>query len=386
MCGLVKKLRRRFLVLTIILIAVILVSLFGAIELFSNEQSLSSEFFVGVELAYGDVNDCKEMVDKVKNFTNLFVVGSLEISFNQSMLNATCDYIRDAGLSFIILFTDPTVYSYNTYIWIFEARQKYGEKFLAAYRYDEPGGRQLDEDSNRFVVSAENYTDAADTYVDLLYAHIEYYLYSAPSIVTSDYGLYWFDYDGGYDAVFAQYGWNFSRSLHIALCRGAARAHGKDWGFIITWKYNNEPYVESADELYNDLVLGYNAGAKYAIVFNYPDVTGYGILNESHFDSMRRFWTYINNNHVNHGSVVGEVAYVLPKDYGFGFRRPDDTIWGLWDADQLSKKIWGDINNLTEIYDSRLDIVYSDMNFSALKNNYDKLIYWNETITSSTTN
>ncbi len=68
------------------------------------QHSTTPEFFVGVEFAYGDENDLKDLVDKVKDYTNLFVIGSLDISVNQSLLNATCDYLYAAGLSFIVYF------------------------------------------------------------------------------------------------------------------------------------------------------------------------------------------------------------------------------------------------------------------------------------------
>ena len=59
---------------------------------------------------------------------------------------------------------------------------------------------------------------------------------------TSDYALYWFDYKAGYDTVFTEFGWNNSRQMDIALCRGAATVKGKDWGAIITWTYDQPPY------------------------------------------------------------------------------------------------------------------------------------------------
>jgi hypothetical protein len=207
-------------------------------------------------------------------------------------------------------------------------------------------------------------------------------LYTGARVFTADYALYWFDYRAGYDAVLAEFGWNFSRALHVGLCRGAARAQNRDWGAIVTWTYYDEPYIESADELYDDLVLAYDAGAKYAVVFDYPKVGRYGILTEEHFDALKKFWDYIHTNPGRHGSVGGEVAYVLPKDYGYGFRGPDDTIWGLWGPDQLSKKIWDDVNNLVGRYDTRLDIVYDDPEFSsAVVDRYDELFFWNETVT-----
>jgi hypothetical protein len=377
-------LRNRALLLTIALVSVISVSLFVAIEWFDYELRATTEFFVGIEFAYGDVSDCKDLVDKVKNYTNLFVVGSPEISLNQKWLNETCDYVYDAGLTFIVLFVSHTKYAYNPYVWIIKAGQRYGDSFLGAYRIDEPGGKQLDNSTFRYVLEAKNYTEAAENYVKYLYDHLEYYLYSGAQLFTADYGLYWFDYKAGYDAVLAEFGWNHSRQLNIALCRGAAEVQNKDWGVMVTWTYNGPPYIESGDELYNDLMLSYNSGAKYVVIFDYPETeySEYGVLTEEHFEALQKFWNYVRRNPRKHGTLKGEVAYVLPKDYGFGFRNPNDTMWGLWKADEFSKKIWDDVNNLLERHGSRLDIVYSDPKFDdALKSRYNKLISWNETVT-----
>lgn len=368
----------------ITLILIIAVSLFVTIDWFNNYQQSTPEFLVGVECAYGNVRDLKDLVDKVKTYTNLFVVGSLDISFNQTALNETCDYIYDAGLYFIVFFTSPMdqKYGYNPYVWILKAKQKYGDKFLGTYRYDEPGGNQLDRTSSNFVVEAKDYADAAKTFVDSLYLHIEYYLYSSPKMFTSDYGLYWFDYKGEYDTVFAEFGWNHSRHLNVALCRGAAKAQNKNWGAIVTWTYNNTPYIEHGDALYNDMILAYQNGAKYVVVFDYPQIERYGILTEEHFDALKKFWNYIHSSPQNYGVDQGKVAYVLPSDYGFGFRSINDTIWGLWKADERSEKIWDDVNKLLDQYGSRLDVVYDDPEFNnALKSHYNRLIFWNETAT-----
>lgn len=375
--------KRRTIVLAIVLISVVFVSLFVAVEWFNNSQT-RPEFFVGVELAYGDFNECKDLVDKVKNYTTLFVVGVPEISLNQTLLNATCDYIYEAGLYFIILFTSTLDYTtYVPFVWVIKATQKYGDRFLGVYRIDEPGGKQLDSNKDRFVPEAKNYTDAASTYVELAYRHIEYWIYAGARAFTADYGLYWFDYKSGYDAVLAEFGWNHSRPINVGLCRGAAEAQNKDWGVVVTWTYYNPPYIESADELYSDLVLAYDAGAKYAVVFDYPgNLTSYGILTGAHFDALKKFWSYVQSNPDRHGSVEGDVAYVLPRDYGYGFRGPADNIWGLWGADQLSKKVWDDANSLVDRYDTRLDIVYDDPEFSdAIVHRYDELFFWNETVT-----
>jgi hypothetical protein len=56
--------------------------------------------------------------------------------------------------------------------------------------------------------------------------------------------------------------------MNAALCRGAAIAQDKQWGVMITWTYSQPPYIESGEELYNDLLLAYDNGAKYILVFN----------------------------------------------------------------------------------------------------------------------
>jgi hypothetical protein len=384
--------QRTLFVLGITLILVLAVSIVATIDWMGNGNSASG-FFVGVEFAYSNnVEDLKSLVDKVKDYTNLFVIGSVGMTFNDTALDESCDYIYDAGLYFIILFTDTEMYRhrpnstlYEPLFWIYEARQKYCDKFLGVYRWDEPGGNQLDQGPNltlnRTRTEYGTYANASSQYVDMLNIHLKYYLYTSPMVVTADYGLYWFDYDAGYDAVFADFGFNLSRPIQIALCRGAAEAHNKSWGATVTWTYNDTPYLESGEKLYSDFKLAYDSGAKYAIVFSYPKIGPYGTLSDGHFDALQKFWNYIHSNPNNHGVNRAEAAYVLPKDYGFGFRNPRDTIWGLWNADGLSAKVWDDANLLITQYGPSVDIVYNDLKvMEAVKSRYPTLFFWNETI------
>jgi hypothetical protein len=387
-------------VLVIVLIVVLFVSIIATVEWWLDDApsnaSPNPEFFVGVEFAYSNnVGDLKGLVDKVKDYTNLFVIGSVDMTFNRTALDESCDYIYNAGLYFIVLFTDTLKYRqpnstvYEALFWIYEARQKYGDKFLGVYRYDEPGGNQLDQGASALLNITEataygTYTNASMHYVDYLNILIRYYKYTSDEVFTADYGLYWYDYKAGYDAVFAEFGWNHNRQLQIALCRGAAEAYNKDWGAIITWESTESPYIESGEELYEDMVLAYKTGAKYVVVFDYPKIGQYGILSDErgHFDAMKDFWTYIHSNPQEHGAIQGEAAYVLPQDYGFGFRSPTDKIWGLWNADNLSEKVWNDANTLIEQYGARLNIIYDDPEvMNAIESHYDKLFFWNQTIT-----
>ncbi len=377
------------------MVAVVSVSLFAATYMLGTEGF--PDFYVGVEFAYSNdltdssanLRNLKGLVDRVKDYTNLFVVGLPEISLDESVLNEACDYISAAGLHFIILFTNTTKYPYAPSAWTSAAKQKYGEKFLAVYRIDEPGGSELDNDESRFLNPADynplvrDYARASEQYVSILQGHFDY-LHGAlyPRIFTADYAFYWFDYKGGFDAVFAEFGWNHSRPLNVALCRGAAQAFNRDWGVSITWTYRQPPYLESGAELFNDMVFAYNAGAKYVVVFSHPMLNEYGLLQEEHFTAMEKFWDYVNRNPQNHGANQGKVAYVLPADYAYGFRSSDDHIWGLWQADALSPKVWADVNLLAARYLGGFDIVCDDAGATeATAGRYERLFFWNETLT-----
>jgi len=140
--------------------------------------------------------------------------------------------------------------------------------------------------------------------------------------------------------------------------------------------------------------LAYDNGAKYAVIFDHPNTeySEYGILTEEHFDALEDFWNHVNDNPDKHGTIKEEVAYVLPENFGFGFRGADDKIWGAesdvfteklgqWSATELAEKVWSDVNQLIDEYGSSLDIVYSDPEFNAdLPKLYDKLFFWNQTI------
>jgi len=376
--------KRKNLVVTLALVAIILIAAFATLY-WLNTAPETPEFYVGVEVAYknANVSDVREMVDKVKSYTNLFVIGSIELTYNQTALDESCDYIYNAGLKIVVLFTNISNYSYSTLDWLTKAQQKYGDGFLGLYRYDEPGGDQLESKELRFVQNASSNAETAELFTQRLRAHVDYYVGSADRIFTADYGLYWWDYKTNYTAIFAEFVGNQSRQRHIALCRGAAQAHNKSWGAIITWKYDKEPYLENGTELYYDLKLAYEAGAKYMIVFNFPKIGPYGTLTEEegHFEALKNCWDYAHSNPQAFGSIRADVAYVLPRDYGFGLRKADDSIWGIFPADDLSAKAWNDVEKLVNQYGAEFDILFDDKDLDGAISRYDKVFFWNETIT-----
>jgi len=386
--------RKQFLVLFVG--ALLVVSLLGYIWMCQEGESVSPDMFVGVEMAYDGVEDAKRLIDRVKGYTNLFVIGTPDITHNVTKLDEVSQYVIDAGLN-LILFMYPTEEAaFDQAQWLADARAKWGDRFLGVYAYDEWGGNQLDATYGnknywkRLVEEgkANSYTEAANIYVNRLRNEVfSYYEENMDAgdlkRFSADYALYWFTYEGGYDVLLAEFGWNHSRPLNIALVRGAATMQDKEWGAIITWTEKNEPHIGSGDELYYDMILAYLSGAKYIVVFNYPKIEGndYGIMTDEHFDALQTFWNYVTTHplHEIYGPESKRIAYVLPKDYGWAFRGSLDKVWGLW-VDPLSEQIGKDVDYLLHSNHLGLDIIYDDPKYSPALSHYSKLIFWNGTI------
>ncbi len=378
--------RRRLLLGMLALVLSACLVLVAFLSLSNNNAVSSSEaFYLGVT-AGGSVEETKSLVDKVRDYANLLVITNLDIAKNKTSLEVVTDYAAGAGMSFLVYMLYPSrfaVFNYDPFSWISEAKDKYGEQFLGVYLYDEPGGNQLDRGDFRQFDNTTmpcNYRDAANTYAYYLFVQMREFI-KIDKLFTSDYALYWFDYEAGYDVVLGQFGWNNSRPLNVALCRGAAEMHNKEWGVMMAWTYRQAPYIESASELYQDMVTAYEAGAKYVVVFNYPkNVTNYGILTEAHFDAIKSFKEFTTANPQNNTSNISRVAYVMPENYGWGLRSPEDTIWGVWKADNKSQVVWDGIAGMIQTYGDDFDVVY-DSPWTRFfgRDHYDRMVWWNAT-------
>lgn len=347
------------------------------------------EFYFGASFGGQNPQEAKALIDKVKNYTNFFVMGSYDLSTNETALNEVCDYAAQADLKFIVFFDFISRIAYPWHqTWLDTAKERWDGKFLGVYLRDEPGGHQIDGQDP--LKSASDYSDAANRFVNNITLSNSMIDAKNKSITTftSDYALYWWDYLAGYDTVFVELGWKLNSTQQIALCRGAANMQDKDWGAIIVWSTYEPPYLGSAQEIYDEMILAYRAGAKYVVVFNYPtypEENPYGILSEEHFEAMQQFWSYANANpRENGGRVNGEVAFVLPKDYGWGMRRNEfitqDNIWGLWPEDEKASVILENTGKLLNKYGLNLDVIYEDERFD-YKQRYSEVYFWNTTIT-----
>jgi hypothetical protein len=381
----------------VILILFLLIPVIALHGVLVSQPKQDLDIFVGVDVAYDNVEEIKALVDEISAYTNTIVIGSIGITYDLQKLNDVCQYVYEKGMYFIIYKVHPLNDDLEDLAvqrqWVHEAKPMWGKYFLGLYAYDETGGRQLDDAEYQVVHNwnADNLTDAANKYVsglDMILNHTIRELLGAENVplYTSDYALYWFDYKGGYDVVFAEFGWNYSRQLNVALCRGAANVLNRDWGAMITWTYTQPPdhksYLESGDRLYDDLVLAYENGAKYILVFDSNENYTHGTLQPEHKDALKRFWQYAADNPRPSEPPSDRMAYVLPKDYGYGFRGPDDTVWGLWAGHEydFSFEISTQVGGLLGEYPNRVDMIYDDGLEPGNSYGYSELIFWNGTV------
>ncbi len=418
---------RKFLVPTF-LIVILAVSIFTVYLSSSNGNQIKAQpnAYVGVAFCGNTTDQAKQLIDKVKSYTNLFILdsGRNPISADQSKVEEVCDYAVGKGLYIIVNLGVKNEYDSSNWFWDQASlegikqqwTQRWGDKFLGIYYNDEPGGIQLDGSWRQFYEetmkhlgnssfpalrslneialklaayvengtkpSPDDYELEAEFFMDYVITHdpgIENLTAAGIRTFTSDYGLYWWDYKGGYDVMFAELGWNVSIAEQIALVKGAARLQDKEWGTMITWKYRSPPYLDSGDEIYNQMLMSYQAGAKYIAVFNYPYEGGvYGTLTDDHFAALQRFWNDITTKQYADLSSP-QAALVLPKNFGWGLRNPNDTVWGFWLTDNRTNQVAVVTAMCIYYYGVNLDIVYEDSTYPITNVAYQKVYYWNAT-------
>jgi hypothetical protein len=402
---------------TILLMILILSTAAALVAYTKSSDPKTSSTYIGVAFGGTTTSQAKLLIDRTKTYNNLFILnaGRNTLSINKTAVTEICDYATNQGLSIIV---NLGVRTKDTQPWQLEffnnSKDRYGDKFLGVYYDDEPMGIPFDwdwqsvfhngsnayrdpylpvlepifqrvETANQTGQQPQNYTVEAKWFHELLMRNRGHNDLQANNITTftSDYLLYWYDFLGNYDTIFAQLGWNTTLiPQQIAQVRGAATLQNKTWGTIITWSTKQPPYLDSADNIYDQMVTSYNAGAKYTVIFDYPysDVGNpYGILTDEHFAAMEKFWNQIATKE-KPTTAHAEAALVLPKDYGWAMRNLNDRIWGIWPADNKTPIVWNNTEKLLSIYGLKLDIVYDDPAYP-IQGNYSRIYFWNETIT-----
>jgi len=434
-------------------VLIVVVILTAAIIVKSGFQSNAAPtVYVGVTYGGNSVAEAKQLIDKVKGYSNLFALQSGELQRDFTAVNELGDYAVAAGMYFLPYFGNYVEVTFS--VWLDSAKQRWGANLLGVYHGDELGGKMLDDYSkfadaetgntisktryadivlekpNGVVIHYElngeinlheptkeypdgvystyypngtitvkqpnvapsttyqqlasqrpfkDHNEAATRFISRNQEHIGF-LKNSTTVFSSDYALYWFDYQSGYDVIFTQLGWNISLNQQISLCRGAATAQSKDWGVIVTWKYNSPPYLDSGEEIFNQLKTSYEAGAKYFLLFNFYEEgksNPYGTLQDEHFQALQSFWnTVVKNPGVVHGIVGADSVLVLPQNFGGGLRWRTDIVWGIFKPDDLSGEVWDLLTDSLNIHGLKLDVVYEDSAFP-VTTKYQNVIRFN---------
>jgi hypothetical protein len=446
------KLKKVLIVSAILIIIALFAVLFIGFDFLRTAGN--TQVYVGVTYCGDSVSEGKLLIDRVKGYTNLFVLQSGSLQRDYASVNELGDYAVSSGLSFLPYFG---TYIESTFSgWLETAKQKWGTRFLGVYYTDEAGGKMLDDNvefkdattgdliqktkygdivlkkSNGVVIhyeingiihlseptgnsesttaystfyrngtktgafadqpSFETYEDlmsvkpfkdkdeAAERFVTRDHDKIEYLKNNAITVFTSDYALYWWDYLSGYDVMLAHIGWNITVSQQIALVRGAAKLQNRDWGIVITWKYNKPPYLDTGPEILKQMRTSYECGAKYFVLFNYYEDDGnpYGTMKGEHFQALENFWNdVVKNPQVIQGSIKADSVLVLPKNYGWGMRWSEDKIWGIFKADNETQQLWDLTQTVLQNHGLKLDITYEDTEYP-LTAEYQNIYHWTQ--------
>ena len=382
----------KFRQLTVVLVSLLIInSMFSSVNLVkqTNAQTTTPDVYVGVDMGYATtVAGAESLIDQVSDYTNFFILGASALTMNVSSLNETLQHAYDKGLYFMSF--PPSLGISQALLnrsqaWIDYAKANWGDHlkgFMYPYE-DEPGGHTLDNNGqyrpNMNITKDTPLVDAEKQYINSIWFQDvtrAKSLWNIP-LFTSDYSLYWFDYLGGYDGLFAEFGWQKNTTFNVALCRGAATVQNKQWGVIITYQYNSPPYMESGADLYKDLVLAYDNGAKYITVLDTNVNWTAGLLTQEHFQALQQFWQYIHETPRKSAQISERVAYELPQGYAYGFRGPSDNIWGVRPVDMMAYTISESVYIMLQQYGSKLDIIYNESkpewNFG-----YSKTVLWND--------
>jgi hypothetical protein len=107
--------------------------------------SAKPDFFFGVSYGQNTTAQAKGLIDKVKGYTNFFLINSWDITINETALNEVADYAVASNMYFMVYFDfiSNTTYPWHQ-TWLDTAKQHWGDKFLGVYLYDEPGGKQVE--------------------------------------------------------------------------------------------------------------------------------------------------------------------------------------------------------------------------------------------------
>ena len=126
--------------------AIILIVLIGLVAVINyaslSKNSDSKPFYVGVTFGGDTTAEARLLIDKVKNYTNLFVLQSGTLQRNTTAMNEIGDYAISSNLNFAVY--GGVDEAFKSSEWVNASEQRWGKHFLGIYYNDESGGKMLD--------------------------------------------------------------------------------------------------------------------------------------------------------------------------------------------------------------------------------------------------
>ena len=129
-----------------VLLIVIVVAAFQINDLLANNQNKHNYnvkvINFGVTYCGISVSEAKQLIDKVKPYTNLFILQSGSLQTNNASIDAIGNYAVNSGLNFILYMGVSSFANGDNWLTGYDGR--WGDHFLGIYLDDEPGGKMLD--------------------------------------------------------------------------------------------------------------------------------------------------------------------------------------------------------------------------------------------------
>ena len=141
--------KRMIIALALAVAVVILLSAFVALEN-SVQVAAKKPFYIGVTYCGSSVTEAEQLIDKVKSYTNLFVVQSGPLMSNLTAMEQICDYTVNSGLNIIVYYAHNGDAANTCDSFLSIAQARWGNHFLGLYYNDEPGGKMIDTSVNLY--------------------------------------------------------------------------------------------------------------------------------------------------------------------------------------------------------------------------------------------
>jgi hypothetical protein len=116
-------------IISLILLIVIATASFLIPYSTMNKLTEPRQFYVGVTFCGNSTSEAKLLIDRVKTYTNLFVLQSFNVSRNETATKEICDYAVAQGLNIIL---NLGIHNESTFTWqqplLETAKQRWGRQ------------------------------------------------------------------------------------------------------------------------------------------------------------------------------------------------------------------------------------------------------------------